>query len=188
MQFVVKGCCSPRNPSGLLEEDPGQKKRGEWPVIHCLFLFCPTLPPTCNTSYWSHTIVPERRWWPSSRLTLPRQYPILMRDEIVELGGFFSPVCSKKLVLDKQTSKIKLNMCLINEVQKNVWNKNLATTGTQSAVGSHALLLHIFCWKLYTFHNFEPPVCFLIFSIKLLHTRNMHKGNYSTHFMVCCCL
>lgn len=51
MQFFIKGYCSPRNPSELLEEDPGQKERGGWPVIHCLFLFCPTLTPTYNTSY-----------------------------------------------------------------------------------------------------------------------------------------
>lgn len=44
--------------------------------------------------------------------------------------GFFPCLLKKKLVLDKQTSKIKLNMWLINEVQKSVWNKNLATTGT----------------------------------------------------------
>lgn len=44
--------------------------------------------------------------------------------------GVFSLSAQKKLVLDKQASKIKLNMWLINEVQKSVWNKNLATTGT----------------------------------------------------------
>lgn len=45
MQFFIKGYCSPRSPSELLEEDPGQEERDGWPVIHCLFLFFPTLTP-----------------------------------------------------------------------------------------------------------------------------------------------
>lgn len=40
-----------------------------------------------------------------------------MRDEIIELV-FFPCLFKKKLVLDKQTIKIKLNIWLINEVQK----------------------------------------------------------------------
>lgn len=36
----------------------------------------------------------------------------------------------KKKFLDKQTSKIKLNIWLINEGQKSLWKKTLATIGT----------------------------------------------------------
>lgn len=43
-----------------------------------------------------------------------------MRYEIIELV-FFPCLFKKKMVLDKQTIKIKLNIWLINEVQKSAW-------------------------------------------------------------------